>query len=222
VLLIVALLTTSNVYGQKAEWHTTNQEFNFLELKLPFPSGPGRIITGYGAPSHQKRGNFYSLDVCEGAGCGRSTVDQRVLAPTTMKYVGSTHGYGMPASSKDYHFFEIDDNGQLKLCMSLGHLRLTSGGGIIQRGEEVGRVAPYPPSRPHIHIGLWTVPSGNPCNGFSRNAIAFAGSYNLDGVNYPHGTDWSNDIDVISTNSMYPSSNERGVVFPNGISPIGR
>jgi hypothetical protein len=219
-LSIAALLTTSTVYGQKLE--AANQEFSFPGLKLPFPPGPGRIIAGYGVPSHQERGSFYSLDICTGEGCNESAIDQKVLAPTTMRYVGSTHGYGMPAYSKDYHFFEIDDNGQSKLCMSLGHLRLTLEGGIIEQGQEVGKVVPYPPSRPHIHIGLWTVPSSNPCNGFSRDAIAFTGPYNLDGVNYPHGTDWSNGIDVISTNSTYSSGSDSRVIFTDGALPIRR
>lgn len=176
--------------------------FDFPEIKHAFDYGPGRIINGYESGTHVG-GDDYALDICEGACCSAGTTDQYIIAPTRLTLVYSGPGYGMPSNSLDYHIFEIDNDGSYRLCMSLAHFQILlpglTIGKSVPRGAALGRLVDYPPSSPHIHMGLWVVPAAGNCAGGNRTAVPYTGAYRLDGVSYPVGVNHSG-TNVTSTN----------------------
>lgn len=189
-----------NVLEHPSEWgHSASDRENHAtlsnigesyQLLLPFPSGAGKIISGYDNGHRHTEANRYSLDLCASAGCSVATVGDAVLAPVSMKYVYSSKENGDTSNpAHDYHYFEVakDDGGQ-KLCMALAHFykdEVLFIGKEVERGEFLGRIAPYS-TVPHYHIGLWHVPSNTHCAGKTRTAVPFDGPYTLDGVSYPN------------------------------------
>jgi hypothetical protein len=180
-------------------------DFTFTAIKLPFASGSGRIISGYG---HQASPNQYAFDLCEGSECIQSQLDpaQNIISPTTMKYDWSMDSDGN--GSLDFHFFEIANDGSNKMCTQMGHFKLgitgLSTGTEIPRGAAIGSIVTYSPSIPHIHMGLYTIPSSYRCAGdpTKRVGVPFSSPYTLDGVSYPVGQNhqWKT---VTSTNAPF-------------------
>jgi hypothetical protein len=169
----------------------------FPALKLPIPAGAGYIPAdgGYTNALLHIYGTYdqYALDICEGSSC--FGLGSHAIAPTDISYE-----YTAPYAN-GYHFFEIYDDGEEKLCMSLGHFDwplsvFPSGapepGTKFPQGAVLGELNRWE-RIPHVHIGIWkmaaTSPYGYPvkCHYWSvyRQPIPFTGQYQLDGQDYP-------------------------------------
>ena len=173
------------------------EELPFPALKLPVPAGVVHIPKdgGYTNALLHLRGDYdqYALDMCEGDNCTR--LGRHTIAPTNISYeFSSPYAIG-------YHFFEVYDDGQEKVCMSLGHFNwpvtiYPSGapepGTHFPQGAVLGELSWWG-EMPHVHMGLWTMPSKTPtgvpvkCHYWNvpRQPQPFTGKYKLDGVEYP-------------------------------------
>ncbi len=163
------------------------RNFNFPQLKIPFPNGPGFIASGggYNNGSIHKSYDQFGLDFCvDSPSCKQK--DGFVIAPTDVTYIHTA------SNQTDYHFFEIDNDGSNKLCMSLGHFSFNDTvikGMHFRQGTILGPLSDYDP--PHAHMGIFSVPisgNGQECLGSNRAAIPFTstnGNFQLDGINYP-------------------------------------
>jgi hypothetical protein len=169
----------------------------FPLLKLPFSNGPGKIINGYDDGNFHVGGDKYALDLCQGSNCATAQVNDIVIAPTdlTLRWSGTSNSQ---QTVNDFHIFEISSGSTEKLCLSMGHFRLTDSaftvGKSLPRGAQIGRVVNYVPDIEHIHMGLHTVPINENCAGSTRTAVPYDqnnGGWSLDGVDYPIGTNHS-------------------------------
>ena len=184
---------------------------DFPPLKQPFSNGPGKIVNGYDDHNHHVGGDIYAFDLCQGSGCSNSVVDDIVIAPTnlTLRWTGKSNSQ---QTVNDYHIFEISSGFTEKLCMSMGHFRLTDPtrftlGKSLPRGAQLGRIVNYVPNIEHIHMGLYAVPLSQGCADSDRTstAIPYDGNnsgWSLDGVNYPIATSHSGEA-VTSTNAPF-------------------
>lgn len=221
-LTITLMLTRMSDGGSAAQ-----ERFRFPAMLMPFPAGPGQVISGYSnGDRHGDGGNLYSLDVCAGAGCVQASIGDPVVAPTDLTYVYSDDVNGADGDHEDYHIFQVALTGDQRLCMSLGHFDLTAPGALVdderifQGGEALGTLLDYrydsasgEVSIPHIHMGIWSVPIGVGCavsDGGKRTPIAFDGVFALDGQAFPIGG---------SQLGAVRSTNGSGAVDPGEPSP---
>ena len=180
------------------------QESHDPPLLLPFPAGPGTIISGYENGNFHSYANLYSLDVCPDTGC--VIEESEVVAPTDLTYDLPVDANNVEGDRADYHIFQIDETSTEHVCLALGHFDLTAPGTLIdgkrtfQRGDPLGKLLDYQytdgTSHPHYHINLFTVDKAYRCgvsddDHSKRRALAFTGAYELDGIAYepdgPHG-----------------------------------
>ncbi|MCZ7673290.1 MAG: hypothetical protein M5U34_42345 [Chloroflexi bacterium] len=176
------------------------ENFNFQPIKIPFQNGTGNITSGggYNNGSNHNYYDKYALDVCENGTCSQN--DRYAIAPTDITFVHTA------SNQTDYHFFEIDNDGSNKLCMSLAHFNFGNFGVPIvsgmhfPRGAVLGPLSNYSP--PHLHIGIWSVPASSNCWYGTRTAITFEGSYQLNGVSY--GACWPTGNDCYNVHANRP------------------
>lgn len=192
--LVKTIFTSIRITGEPKlriinEMWPLDFDFSFPPLLLPFEQGYGKIIHDYMHDSHHG-GNTCAFDVCEGQGCPESAETDYVLAPTDLVFDYSVDSDGN--GSIDYHFFEIDDDGTNKLCLTLGHFELDHNlttGDSIPKGLALGQITEYSPSIEHIHMGLYVIPSSEPrcaSNNYNlRMGVVYIDPFTLDGVNYP-------------------------------------
>ena len=209
---------------------------SFPSLKHVFPIGPGKILNDQKASTHFG-GDDYALDICGGNDCTESQLNDLILAPTDIKLVHSIKSWGMEDSLvNDFHFFEISSGDTDKLCMSLGHVKITVSGFVIgtrmPRGAHIGRILDYTPNggTDHIHMGLFTVPLDKSCAAAAdRQAIPFDnanGGFSLDGENFSPNTNHIGQT-VQSSNAPFCAMPSATGVFPMadveslGTPPVG-
>jgi hypothetical protein len=181
------------------EQQLNGQAWNNPAILHAFSYGPGKIISDYDASTHQGALD-YGLDICEGDKCSASKYNDIVYAPTNIKLVLSTNGYGMPSTSKDYHLFEVTYDFGGKLCLAMGHFLITvpsfTEGKTMPRQAQIRRIINYTPSVNHIHMNLYSVPIGKGCEGGNRVPVPFDSTrtdlrgQSLDGVDYHIGTSY--------------------------------
>ena len=201
-----------------------SKDLPFPAFKLPFPAGDGYIPRdgGYTNGWLHIRGNYdqFAIDMCEGSSC---EYGQHVVAPTNITYDNSS------TWSNGYHFFEVHDDGSEKLCMSLGHFDwprsvfpsgLPTQGTLFPQGAVLGEVSWWG-GMPHVHIGIWKMPSKTP-EGYParchysivpRQPQPFTGIYQIDGIDleacWPDQNDCYNvhsGRQLVSTNAAYSFS----------------
>ena len=186
----------------------------FPPLKMPIPAGPGYIPAdgGYTNALLHIYGTYdqYALDICEGSSCFGS--GSHAVAPTDI-----TFEYSSPYAN-GYHFFEIYDDGQEKLCMSLGHFDWSpsvfpSGapepGTEFPQGAVLGELNQWE-RIPHVHIGIWKMATASPygypvkCHYWSvyRQPLAFTGQYAIDGQEFP--ACWPRSFSCYNTHAGRP------------------
>lgn len=206
--------------GQTPTSYPYNNSVNLRTLSVSFPAikhaflpGSGKIITGYGPSGDHIGGDLYAFDIIEcngsvGGQCNQGVAGQSVMAPTDMTLIYSGPGTNMPSSSKDFNIFEVASDSTQRLCMSLAHVMIFSQyqSGRIPRGTLMGILVSYPPSFPHIHMGLWTTPISVGCGSTSsRTAVAYTGQFQLDGVDYAPASGYAGRS-ITSTNYAVCSS----------------
>lgn len=174
---------------------------DFPPMLMPFPAGSGEIISGYGGGRHTG-GSEYSLDMCANPDC---SIGDPVLAPTDLVWEWSGSYNQVHDDRDDYHVFRVAEDADRRLCVALGHFDLTAKGTTFERGQELGTLLDYRTpsgtSIPHIHIGIWSVPSGVICavsDASQRTAVPFTGMFELDGRSYEQGR--NHEGPVVSTN----------------------
>lgn len=198
----------------------------FPALKLPIPAGTGYIPAdgGYTNALLHLYGTYdqFALDICEGSSC--FGLGSHAIAPTDITYEYTS------LYANGYHFFEIYDDGEEKLCMSLGHFDwplsvYPSGapepGTAFPQGAVLGDLNRWE-RIPHVHIGIWkmaaTSPYGYPvkCHYLSvyRQPLPFTGQYQLDGQEYPECWPRSQYCYNVHAGRQVESSNGAFSYFP--------